>query len=481
MISAPGAVVVLILHIRIPDGILNVVQAVAGVFQGPLVVDAAQRHTGILGIHADILAAIGERPGAVAVVGHSPDVGLAKAGEDTVGERDSSAAVIEAAVNAGKGLIIGGSIDYHLVAVGDGTGGSAVQVDFGGGGVAQLEGGVIHAHSGGDGDDIPHLYRPGAVLVLFNGGLVKLDGLAVSILNRDIGAGILAVVIKHLGDFHILNGHIGADVGGGQFPDGLDRRLEVQPGGFYIGRTVQLGQAIERSTLAGADDGVAQGDVVKVGAHADADAACAVLKIDILTVNQSNHTLDGQIFRIIGSSQRLGDGDGVRLCGAGVRAAFAVQFIKGEVTGITCVDGGVFISAEFVLALLIAGQRNGIVTNAVELEGSVGKGNGPGIVSGFNTVFVAALGSDLCTVVVGEGHALRRNSQVPHQIGGGVGERAGLIGQFCGGEPGALQRAHGVSAVDHHDILAVGQLFLGGDLLECAGGFRRESCGREQG
>ena len=480
MISAPGAVVVLILHIRIPDGILNVVQAVAGVFQGPLVVDAAQRHTGILGIHADILAAIGERPGAVVVVGHSPDVGLAKAGEDTVGERDSSAAVIEAAVNAGKGLIIGGSIDYHLVAVGDGTGGSAVQVDFGGGGVAQLEGGVIHAHSGGDGDDTADSNRPGAVIVLFNGGLVKLDRVG-AVGNGNVRIGILAAVIVDLCDFHILKSHIGADVGGGQFSDGLDCGLQLQTGGLFIGSAVQFGQALEVGPLAGSDDRITQGDIIKFAAHTGTDTAGAVLKIDVLPVQQGNHTLDGQIFRIIGSSQRLGDGDGLRLCGAGVRAAFAVQFIKGEVTGITCVDGGVFISAEFVLALLIAGQRNGIVTNAVELEGSVGKGNGPGIVSGFNTVFVAALGSDLCTVVVGEGHALRRNSQVPHQIGGGVGERSGLIGQFCGGEPGALQRAHGVSAVDHHDILAVGQLFLGGNLLECAGGFRRESCGREQG
>src|SRR5699024_5883967 len=69
----------------------------------------------------------------------------------------------------------------------------------------------------------------------------------------------------------------------------------------------------------------AQGDVVKVVAHADADTAGAVLKVDVLAVQQGDHTLDRQVLGAVWSSQSLLDGDGLGLLGIG-RSHFAAAF-----------------------------------------------------------------------------------------------------------------------------------------------------------
>ncbi|SCJ72325.1 Uncharacterised protein [uncultured Flavonifractor sp.] len=460
VVGAPGTVVVLVLHVGVADDVLHVEQAVACVHQLPLVVFLAQRHAGIAVGHTQLLAAVGEGPGAVAVVNDGPHVTGGEAGQDTVLQRNSGAVVVEAVVGAGQSLVVGGGVDDNLIAVGDGTGrGTAVQVNLAGIGVAQLEGTVIRAHRCGDGDDAANSHRPGAVIILVHHGLVELDGVAAAVLHGDVGIGVGTVVVIHLGDLHVTQGHIGADVGGGQLTNGLDRRGQGQPGGLLIGGTVQLGQAVESGALTGADDGVAQGDIVKVVAHADADTAGAVLKVDVLAVQQGDHTLDRQVLGAVRGSQSLRDGDSLGLLGIGRRhfaAALTLQLVEGEITGIASVDGGVLIGAELASRVLVAGQGHGVLASTQETECAVFKGDGPGVVAGLDAVLIAALGCDLDSIAVCEGNAVLCHGNVPHQIGGGGCDGAVGGGQLSSGQPGSIQGTHSIAGIHDHDIAAIG-------------------------
>ena len=244
--------------------------------------------------HTDVLAVIGEGPGAVAVIGHRPHVGLGETPENAVGHVHIGTVVIVSIVNARESFRILRVINHNLITICNRSGGGTAQNNLIGGCVAQLEGILKCAHRGGDGDHIAHLHGPFTLYLFTDHSLVELNGIG-AVGDSDIGVGILTIVVKNLRDRHVLKGHIGADIGGSQFSDGLDHRSQCQPRGFFIGAAVQLRQAVIFLPLSGGNDRVAQGDVLEVIAHTGADRARLVLEIDVLSVQQGDHTLDGQI------------------------------------------------------------------------------------------------------------------------------------------------------------------------------------------
>ena len=216
----------------------------------------------------------------------------------------------------GTGLLHGdGTGGDHIVGNGinDGSGGA----NLSGQGVAQLERAVEGAHGGGDIHHVSHGEGPLAVLLLHD-GLVELDGLAVGVLQGDIGAGVLAVVVVDLGDLQTLQLHIAAHILVRKSADGGGLSGQGQPGGLFEGAAAQLGQLVVFGALTGAVNGVAQGDLTGLGAKTQADAAGGVLQVDVLPVHQGHNALNGEVLAVF-TGQCLADGHqtGDRLGGRG--------------------------------------------------------------------------------------------------------------------------------------------------------------------
>ena len=217
----------------------------------------------------------------------------------------------------GSGLLYGnGPGGDHIVGNGinDGSGGA----DLIGQGVAQLERTIEGAHGGGDIHHVSHGEGPLAVLLLHD-GLVELDGLAVGVLQGDIGAGIFAVVVVDLGDLQTLQLHIAAHILVRKSADGGGLSGQGQSGGLFEGAAAQLGQLVVFGALAGAVNGVAQGDLTGLGAKTQADAAGGVLQVDVLPVHQGHNALNGEVLAVF-TGQCLADGHetGDRLGGRGI-------------------------------------------------------------------------------------------------------------------------------------------------------------------
>ena len=216
----------------------------------------------------------------------------------------------------GSGILYGnGTGGDHIVGNGinDGSGGA----DLIGQGVAQLERTIEGTHGGGDIHHVSHGEGPLAVLLLHD-GLVELDGLAVGVLQGDIGAGVYAVVVVDLGDLQTLQLHIAAHILVRKSADGGGLSGQGQPGGLFEGAVAQLGQLVVFGALTGAVNGVAQGDLTGLGAKTQADAAGGVLQVDVLPVHQGHNALNGEVLAVF-TGQCLADGHqtGDRLGGRG--------------------------------------------------------------------------------------------------------------------------------------------------------------------
>ena len=217
----------------------------------------------------------------------------------------------------GSGILYGdGTGGDHIIGDGinDGSGGA----DLIGQGVAQLERTIEGAHGGGDIYHVSHGEGPLAVLLLHD-GLVELDGLAVGVLQGDIGAGIFAVVVVDLGDLQTLQLHIAAHILVRKSADGGGLSGQGQSGGLFEGAAAQLGQLVVFGALTGAVNGVAQGDLTGLGAKTQADAAGGVLQVDVLPVHQGHNALNGEVLAVF-TGQCLADGHetGDRLGGRGI-------------------------------------------------------------------------------------------------------------------------------------------------------------------
>ena len=263
----------------------------------------------------------------------------------------------------GSGILYGnGTGGDHIVGNGinDGSGGA----DLIGQGVAQLERTIEGTHGGGDIHHVSHGEGPLAVLLLHD-GLVELDGLAVGVLQGDIGAGVYAVVVVDLGDLQTLQLHIAAHILVRKSADGGGLSGQGQSGGLFEGAAAQLGQLVVFGALTGAVNGVAQGDLTGLGAKTQADAAGGVLQVDVLPVHQGHNALNGEVLAVF-TGQCLADGHegglgvggfaagvdhqvelllkGVASAGVGAPVAFArepLETILVGAAGVVNVEGGV--------------------------------------------------------------------------------------------------------------------------------------------
>ena len=301
VVSAPVALARVPLKVVSACGVLDV-EAVCG--SGgediPVGVHVIQRGAGIACAHGELLAVGGgEGIAAVGIHAHGPDLGGAVAGQLAVGGGDGHTAVIVAAVVLGQGLHVGGVEDDDLGPVSQLTeiGDDVVFLlhmgfDLAGQSIAELER-IEDAHSHRDVDLVAHGVFPRAVN-LVDDGLVELNGVALSVLDLDVGRAEFAVVVVDLGDLQTGELHIGADVGGGQRTDGRGLGLQRQAGGLFIGSAGQFGKTFVVRAAAAANNGVAQGDVRGSGGEKEVDAAGLVLDEDVLAVDECDHTLDGE-------------------------------------------------------------------------------------------------------------------------------------------------------------------------------------------
>ena len=154
----------------------------------------------------------------------------------------------------GAGLLHGdGAGGDHVV--GDGVKNVAVRGDLACHRGAQLQF-VEIPNSGGDVYLVAHGEGPLAVHLL-HGRLEDLNGLALGVLHGDVGSGEAAVFVVDVGDLHIRQLHIGADVSVSDGADGGGLGGQGEAGGLHIGALGELGLAFVIAPCAGAHDGVA--------------------------------------------------------------------------------------------------------------------------------------------------------------------------------------------------------------------------------
>ena len=324
----------------------------------------------------------------------------------------------------GTGLLHGdGTGGDHIVGNGinDGSGGA----DLIGQGVAQLERAVEGAHGGGDIHHVSHGEGPLAVLLLHD-GLVELDGFAVGVLQGDIGAGVLAVVVVDLGDLQTLQLHIAAHILVRKSADGGGLSGQGQSGGLFEGAAAQLGQLVVFGALTGAVNGVAQGDLTGLGAKTQADAAGGILQVDVLPVHQGHNALNGEVLAVF-TGQCLADGHegglGVGGLAAGVDHQVELLGKQGLVSG---ADGG--LGAEVALVGI---PLEGVAADDIlDVEAALGGGGGDGplgvyIIQG--NAGIAGTHGELLAIGGGKGVLAVLDAQGP-QLGIAVaGELIGAI------------------------------------------------------
>ena len=373
----------------------------------------------------------------------------------------------------GSGLLHGdGTGGDHIVGNGinDGSGGA----DLIGQGVAQLERTIEGTHGGGDIHHVSHGEGPLAVLLLHD-GLVELDGLAVGVLQGDIGAGVYAVVVVDLGDLQTLQLHIAAHILVRKSADGGGLSGQGQPGGLFEGAVAQLGQLVVFGALTGAVNGVAQGDLTGLGAKTQADAAGGVLQVDVLPVHQGHNALNGEVLAVF-TGQCLADGHEGGLGVGGLAAGVDHQVeLLGEQGLVSGADGG--LRAEVALVGI---PLEGVAADDIlDVEAALGGGGGDGplgvyIIQG--NAGIAGTHGELLAIGGGKGILAVLDAQGP-QLGIAVaGELIGAIqrhihtgavksGYRCGGH-GLFDR--GVEYDHRVAILQGGQ--VGDDAALTGGG-----------
>ena len=438
IVSAPGAVGVLVFQVAVPGGIFNVVAALSGgVGNFPVGVHIVQGGAGIGSAHGQLLAlSSGEGVAAVVVDAHGPDVGLGVAGQDAVSQGHVGAGVIEAGIVGGQGLQVGRVVDDHLVAV--------LQQGFRGGLGIGLRGGVLY-----------HQIQ-----------LLGKERLAVTDGTVSAPGAVAGLILQIAPPDTVLDVEAVGGGGGGNLPGGV----HIVQGGAGIGRAhgqllsfrsgegigavlldaqgPQLGVGIARQNTVGQGHGgavvvetvIAGGQGLQVGGIEDHQG---------VAVPQG-----GQIGDQTTGARRLGGGTAFQL----------VQREVGGVTGGIAADGAGLIAPELVLRALVAGQNHGIFSLARELEGAVGAGHVPAVVAGEDTVGVAALGGDGHAIAVGQlgGGAVHR--QGPDLVGGGIGYFPVSGGHGLRQNPAAVHNRGGVAGFHHQDILTGRQLIHGSDL-----------------
>ena len=112
-ITVPVGVLVVPLDIAAASHVLDIVQTVTGILQNPIHIGSVQRHRGVAVVHAQLLATDADENGAVIIVGHSPDLGVAVAGQGLTLSH-SNAIVVVTVVGGGQSHAIGRDIDHVL-------------------------------------------------------------------------------------------------------------------------------------------------------------------------------------------------------------------------------------------------------------------------------------------------------------------------------------------------------------------------------
>ena len=128
---------------------------------------------------------------------------------------------------------------------------------------------------------------------LVHHSLVQLNGVAVCIHQGDVGAGVLTVVVEHLGNCQTGHLHVGANILGGQCLDVGLFCLQLNTGSNCIFSTAQLGHGVVVCTLTGGLDHMTNLEAFHSLGEADADRAGSILQIDIAAIDQGNDTGNG--------------------------------------------------------------------------------------------------------------------------------------------------------------------------------------------
>ena len=146
-------------------------------------------------------------------------------------------------------------------------------------------------------------------------------------------------------------------------------------------------------------------------------------------------------------------------------AACCFKLVEGEVAGIAVGLAGncaVLISAELVSCAGVTGQLYSIIALTGKGKRTVSKGNGPTVISSFDTVIITARRRNIFTVAVSQLDSGSIHSDGPQQ--------AGINGNsiiFCGhtgrSDPATVQNRWCVTVVGNQHILATHQLVGGSD------------------
>ena len=181
-IAAPIALGGIPLHVDVSCSVFDVIQAVPGILQHPLVVLSSQRHTGISVTHTNVLAVMSKAPTAVLVGDDRPHVCVSITCDCVIlYHRYVGAGVVVSVICGGKSLVVGWRVNHHMVAIGDGRLGGLFGLD----GVLQHLYLAPHAVQNGsgfqsailiDGNGIAIKIRIcGSILIGFNRGIAAIQ------------------------------------------------------------------------------------------------------------------------------------------------------------------------------------------------------------------------------------------------------------------------------------------------------------------
>ena len=416
--------------------------------------DGTQIHAGVAVGHADVLTAVGEGEGAVAVVDNGPDLGFAEAGQGITLNGNVDTDVVVAGLGGGESLHVAGGVDDHLVAVLDGAGGLLRLFGFFGFGSLA---GILN-------DQVDLLGEEGLIV----DAVIAAPGAVVGlILQSGIPGGILDVEAVGGGGYidlpagiHIVQGSAGVA--------GAHGELLALRGGEGVGAVLTDAQGPDFSVGITGQDAVGDGDI---------DALVIVAAVGGGQSLQVGGVEDNHGVAVLKGGQV---GDDAALTG-GLSGFF--QLVERKVGGIAvgvAGDGGSLVAPELVLGALVACQDYGVGTLACKGKGAVGASDRPVVITGLDAVVIAALGGNGNAIAVGQLDIGAVHSDRPDQIRCGSGDHAIGGGNRFGKNPGAVQYSGGIAGIHRHDILAGGQFVHRGDLFVGSRAF--SNCGdREHG
>ena len=261
----------------------------------------------------------------------------------------------------------------------------------------------------------------------------------------------------------MLQLHIAADVGRGQRINGGGLCLQRHAFALFKGRVVQLGQAVVVPSGSGGGNGIAQSNAVSRAAGADRPGG--ILQIDILPVHQSDHTGHPQISGAACCRQCFCNGDGNRRFRIGFRRYRTCRYlIQSEVAGesIRC---GIFVCTERICLILIVCQTNRIVPDSTDLGHTIFiKRDLPAVISGLDSIGVAALGCNGYSVGIGQRNAVGIHIQRPDQCCFRTRQNCCLI-RPGRSQPCTVEHTHCLPVFAKQHILTGNQLVGTGQLM----------------